>query len=86
MLYDDLAFAGSKSASSGSTIIGENTGVFIGGLPENFALLREDPGKTTSTSVLCNNVIIRHHYYLHSLFIFPISVIWVIRVLSLIFI
>lgn len=86
MLYDDPAFAGSKSASSGSTIIGENTGVFIGGLPENFTLLREDPGKIPSTSILCSNVIICHPYYLHSLFIFPISVIWVICVLSLIII
>lgn len=44
--HDDSASAGSKSASSGTTIIGENTGVFIGGLPENFTLLREDSGKT----------------------------------------
>lgn len=86
MLYDNPAFAGSKSASSGSTIIGENTGMFIGGLPENFTLLRKDPGKTTSSSILCNNVIICHPYYLHSLLIFPISVIWVIRVLYLIII
>lgn len=35
---------GSASASSGSTIIGENTGVFIGGLPQDFTLLREDSG------------------------------------------
>lgn len=35
---------GSASASSGSTMIGENMGVFIGGLPENFILLREDSG------------------------------------------
>uniref|UniRef100_A0A3B4TAI5 Usherin n=1 Tax=Seriola dumerili TaxID=41447 RepID=A0A3B4TAI5_SERDU len=39
-------YKGSASASSGSTIIGENTGVFIGGLPENFTLLREDSGDT----------------------------------------
>ncbi|XP_019935888.2 usherin isoform X2 [Paralichthys olivaceus] len=37
-------YRGSASASSGSTIIGENTGVFIGGLPEDFTLLREDAG------------------------------------------
>ncbi|XP_070762485.1 usherin [Enoplosus armatus] len=37
-------YRGSASASSGSTIIGENTGVFIGGLPEDFTLLREDSG------------------------------------------
>uniref|UniRef100_A0A3P8RYW1 Usherin n=1 Tax=Amphiprion percula TaxID=161767 RepID=A0A3P8RYW1_AMPPE len=35
-------YRGSASASSGSTIIGENIGVFIGGLPEDFTLLRED--------------------------------------------
>lgn len=46
MSHIDPASAGSKSASSGSTVIGENTGVFIGGLPENFTLLREDSGKT----------------------------------------
>ncbi|XP_039982949.1 usherin [Xiphias gladius] len=38
-------YRGSASASSGSTIIGENTGVFIGGLPEDFTLLREDSGE-----------------------------------------
>ncbi|XP_070688414.1 usherin [Pempheris klunzingeri] len=37
-------YRGSASASSGSTVIGENTGVFIGGLPEDFTLLREDSG------------------------------------------
>ncbi|KAM3876945.1 usherin [Diretmus argenteus] len=37
-------YRGNASASSGSTIIGENTGVFIGGLPGNFTLLREDTG------------------------------------------
>ncbi|XP_053172998.1 usherin [Scomber japonicus] len=37
-------YRGSASASSGSTIIGENTGVFIGGLPKDFTLLREDSG------------------------------------------
>ncbi|XP_068172657.1 usherin isoform X1 [Antennarius striatus] len=37
-------YRGSASASSGRTIIGENTGVFIGGLPENFVLRREDSG------------------------------------------
>ncbi|KAM9366692.1 usherin [Symphorus nematophorus] len=37
-------YRGSASASSGSTIIGENTGVFIGGLPADFTFLREDSG------------------------------------------
>ncbi|XP_074522167.1 usherin [Halichoeres trimaculatus] len=38
-------YRGSASASSGSTIIGENTGVFIGGLPEDLTLLRKDAGE-----------------------------------------
>ncbi|XP_075319241.1 usherin [Odontesthes bonariensis] len=37
-------YSGSSSASSGSSIIGENAGVFIGGLPEDLTLLREDSG------------------------------------------
>ncbi|XP_069030560.1 usherin [Embiotoca jacksoni] len=37
-------YSGSATASSGSTIIGENMGVFIGGLPEDFTLLRKDSG------------------------------------------
>ncbi|KAM7406312.1 hypothetical protein PAMP_000697 [Pampus punctatissimus] len=37
-------YRGSASSSGSSTIIGDNTGVFIGGLPENLTLLREDSG------------------------------------------
>nr|XP_014268858.2 usherin [Maylandia zebra] len=37
-------YRGSATALSGSTMIGENMGVFIGGLPENFILLRQDSG------------------------------------------
>ncbi|XP_008295345.1 usherin-like, partial [Stegastes partitus] len=37
-------YRGSASASSGSTIIGDNMGVFIGGLPEDFTVLRKDSG------------------------------------------
>uniref|UniRef100_A0A671RF78 Usherin-like n=1 Tax=Sinocyclocheilus anshuiensis TaxID=1608454 RepID=A0A671RF78_9TELE len=33
------------SATSGNTIIGQNTGVFIGGIPENFTILRQDTAK-----------------------------------------
>ncbi|XP_062312043.1 usherin-like, partial [Osmerus eperlanus] len=43
IMVDDT-FTGNASASSGSTIIGENTGVFIGGLPEDFPLHRQDSG------------------------------------------
>ncbi|KAM9860567.1 LOW QUALITY PROTEIN: usherin [Aulostomus maculatus] len=37
-------YRGSALASSGSTVIGENTGVFIGGMPEDISLLRRDSG------------------------------------------
>ncbi|KAK2920361.1 hypothetical protein Q8A73_002565 [Channa argus] len=40
----DSQHRGSAAASSSSTIIGENTGVFIGGMPEDFHLLRKDSG------------------------------------------
>ncbi|XP_077569166.1 usherin [Stigmatopora nigra] len=45
----DNQYRGSSSASSGSTIIGENTGVFIGGLPEDFILRRKDSGAAQLT-------------------------------------
>lgn len=41
--------SGSATALSGSTMIGENMGVFIGGLPENFILLRQDSGGFSPT-------------------------------------
>lgn len=37
--------SGSSLATSGSTIIGENTGVFIGGLPQGYTIVRKDEGK-----------------------------------------
>ncbi|KAK1793453.1 hypothetical protein P4O66_011830 [Electrophorus voltai] len=43
IIVDDQ-YSGSASATSGSTIIGQNTGVFLGGLPENFTLHRQDTG------------------------------------------
>ncbi|XP_042331708.1 LOW QUALITY PROTEIN: usherin [Sceloporus undulatus] len=42
----DGQFTGSSSATSGSTIIGENTGVFVGGLPRGFTIIRKDTGST----------------------------------------
>ncbi|XP_035991625.1 usherin [Fundulus heteroclitus] len=39
-------YSGSASASSGNSIIGENMGLFIGGLPEDFTLVRDDSGDT----------------------------------------
>ncbi|MBN3306045.1 USH2A protein, partial [Amia calva] len=44
MIIVDNQYRGSEVATSGSTIIGENTGVFIGGLPNDFLMLREDTG------------------------------------------
>ncbi|XP_030630773.1 LOW QUALITY PROTEIN: usherin [Chanos chanos] len=40
----DSQYRGSASATSGSVIIGQNTGLFVGGLPENFTVLRRDTG------------------------------------------
>ncbi|XP_039192169.1 usherin isoform X7 [Crotalus tigris] len=42
----DGQFSGSSSATSGSTIIGENTGIFVGGLPQDFIIERKDIGPT----------------------------------------
>ncbi|XP_065600248.1 usherin [Cyrtonyx montezumae] len=38
----DGQYTGSSSATSGSTIIGENTGVFVGGLPQGYTIVRRD--------------------------------------------
>ncbi|TRY59648.1 hypothetical protein DNTS_027391, partial [Danionella cerebrum] len=43
IIVDDQ-YRGSTSATSGNTIIGQNTGVFVGGIPENLTILREDIG------------------------------------------
>ncbi|KAL7861382.1 hypothetical protein SRHO_G00128230 [Serrasalmus rhombeus] len=43
IIVDDQ-YSGSASATSGSTIIGQNTGVYFGGLPENFTVHRHDSG------------------------------------------
>ncbi|KAF7704133.1 hypothetical protein HF521_021205 [Silurus meridionalis] len=40
----DDQYHGSSAATSGSTIIGQNTGIFFGGLPENFTIHRQDTG------------------------------------------
>ncbi|XP_070813494.1 usherin [Pituophis catenifer annectens] len=42
----DGQFSGSSEATSGSTIIGENTGIFVGGLPQDFIIERKDVGPT----------------------------------------
>ncbi|XP_037397596.1 usherin [Pygocentrus nattereri] len=43
IIVDDQ-YSGSASATSGSTIIGQNTGVYFGGLPEDFTVHRHDSG------------------------------------------
>ncbi|XP_062863133.1 usherin [Trichomycterus rosablanca] len=43
IIVDDQ-YRGSASANSGGTIIGPNTGVFFGGLPEDFPVHRRDTG------------------------------------------
>uniref|UniRef100_W5NGL3 Usherin n=1 Tax=Lepisosteus oculatus TaxID=7918 RepID=W5NGL3_LEPOC len=45
----DNQYRGSAFATSGNTIIGENTGIFIGGLPQGFLILRDDTGPTKFT-------------------------------------
>lgn len=36
---------GSSLALNGSSVIGENAGVFVGGLPHGYAILRRDAGE-----------------------------------------
>ena len=36
---------GSSTTLNGSTVIGENTGVFVGGLPQGYTILRKDSGE-----------------------------------------
>ncbi|KAJ1157569.1 hypothetical protein NDU88_010275 [Pleurodeles waltl] len=43
-------YTGTASAASGSTIIGENTGVFVGGLPKGFSIKRKDTGEAQITA------------------------------------
>ncbi|ELK32172.1 Usherin [Myotis davidii] len=40
----DGQYTGSSGLLNGSTVIGENTGVFVGGLPRGYAVLRKDAG------------------------------------------
>ncbi|XP_040491950.1 usherin [Ursus maritimus] len=39
----DGQYTGSSATPNGSTIIGGNTGVFVGGLPQGYTILRKDP-------------------------------------------
>ncbi|KAM8817678.1 usherin isoform 1-T1 [Rhynchonycteris naso] len=39
----DGHYTGSSGPLNGSTIIGENSGVFVGGLPQGYTILRKDP-------------------------------------------
>ncbi|CAH2254292.1 usherin [Pelobates cultripes] len=45
----DGQYTGSSAAKSGGTVIGENTGVFIGGFPNYFSLRKNDRGDTQIT-------------------------------------
>ncbi|XP_058895005.1 usherin [Kogia breviceps] len=38
----DGQYTGSSATLNGSTVIGENTGVFVGGLPQGYTILRKD--------------------------------------------
>uniref|UniRef100_A0A8D0R6P0 Usherin n=1 Tax=Sus scrofa TaxID=9823 RepID=A0A8D0R6P0_PIG len=38
----DGQYTGSSSTLNGSTVIGENTGVFVGGLPQSYTILRKE--------------------------------------------
>ncbi|XP_069811529.1 usherin [Dendropsophus ebraccatus] len=42
----DGKYSGSASAIGSGTVIGENTGVYVGGLPEDFSVKRKDIGDT----------------------------------------
>ncbi|XP_056424309.1 usherin isoform X1 [Hyla sarda] len=42
----DEEYSGSTSGPGSGTVIGENTGVFVGGLPANFSVKRKDVGDT----------------------------------------
>ncbi|KAB1258930.1 Usherin [Camelus dromedarius] len=41
----DGQYTGSWATPNGSTVIGENTGVFVGGLPQGYTILRKDSGE-----------------------------------------
>ncbi|KAI4537068.1 hypothetical protein MG293_013271, partial [Ovis ammon polii] len=43
----DGLFTGSSATLDGGTVIGENTGVFVGGLPQGYTILRKDSDKMT---------------------------------------
>ncbi|XP_006890633.1 PREDICTED: usherin [Elephantulus edwardii] len=39
----DGQYTGSSAALNGSTVIGDTTGIFVGGLPQGYTILRKDP-------------------------------------------
>ncbi|XP_059533348.1 usherin [Myotis daubentonii] len=49
----DGQYTGSSGLLNGSTVIGENTGVFVGGLPRGYAVLRQDVGIVRKGFVGC---------------------------------
>ena len=40
----DSKYSATKNSQGGATVISENTGVYIGGLPKSFSILRQDSG------------------------------------------
>ncbi|KAI5940642.1 Usherin [Manis javanica] len=59
----DGQFTGSSAALNGSTIIGESTGVFVGGLPQGYSILRKDPDIIQKGFVGClKDVYFMKHY------------------------
>lgn len=43
---------------NGGTVIGENTGVFVGGLPQGYTILRKDSGEFgESIEFICVSII-----------------------------
>ncbi|XP_004700202.1 usherin [Echinops telfairi] len=49
----DGQYTGSSAALTGSTVIGDNTGVFVGGLPQDYTSLRKDLEITQKSFVGC---------------------------------
>uniref|UniRef100_A0A8C6X579 Usherin n=1 Tax=Naja naja TaxID=35670 RepID=A0A8C6X579_NAJNA len=50
------------SATSGSTIIGENTGIFVGGLPQDFIIERKDIVTKAFVGCLCDIFLQKMHH------------------------
>ncbi|KAG3258086.1 usherin, transcript variant X1 [Ictidomys tridecemlineatus] len=49
----DGKYTGSSTSLNGSSIIGDNTGLFVGGLPQGYTILRKDPEIIQKSFVGC---------------------------------